>query len=91
MAALVIAQDEKGWLPRETIAAVAEYLGMAPMAAFEVASFYNMYDLHPVGKYKITVCTNLPCALSGACMPPTTSRKSSASTSTKPPPTASSH
>ena len=65
MAALVIAQDEKGWLPRETIAAVAEYLGMAPMAAFEVASFYNMYDLHPVGKYKITVCTNLPCALSG--------------------------
>jgi NADH-quinone oxidoreductase subunit E len=65
MAALVIAQDEKGWLPRETIAAVAEYLGMAPMAAFEVASFYNMYDLHSVGKYKITVCTNLPCALSG--------------------------
>jgi NADH-quinone oxidoreductase subunit E len=41
------------------------YLGMAPIAAFEVASFYNMYDLHPVGKYKITVCTNLPCALSG--------------------------
>jgi NADH-quinone oxidoreductase subunit E len=65
MAALVIAQDEKGWLPKETIAAVADYLGMAPMAAFEVASFYNMYDLHPVGKYKITVCTNLPCALSG--------------------------
>ncbi len=65
MAALVIAQDEKGWLPKETIAAVAAYLGMAPMAAYEVASFYNMYDLHPVGKYKITVCTNLPCALSG--------------------------
>ncbi|MBI5108015.1 MAG: NADH-quinone oxidoreductase subunit NuoE [Rhodocyclales bacterium] len=65
MAALVIAQDEKGWLPKETIAAVANYLGMAPMAAYEVASFYNMYDLHPVGKYKITVCTNLPCALSG--------------------------
>jgi NADH-quinone oxidoreductase subunit E len=65
MAALVIAQDEKGWLPKETIAAVASYLGMAPMAAFEVASFYNMYDLQPVGKYKITVCTNLPCALSG--------------------------
>jgi NADH-quinone oxidoreductase subunit E len=65
MAALVIAQDEKGWLPKETIAAVASYLGMAPMAAFEVASFYNMYDLHPVGKFKITVCTNLPCALSG--------------------------
>jgi len=65
MAALAIAQDEKGWLPKETIAAVANYLGMAPMAAYEVASFYNMYDLHPVGRYKITVCTNLPCALSG--------------------------
>jgi NADH-quinone oxidoreductase subunit E len=65
MAALVIAQDEKGWLPQETIAAVAKYLGMAPMAAYEVASFYNMYDLQPVGKYKVTVCTNLPCALSG--------------------------
>lgn len=65
MAALVIAQDEKGWLPQETIAAVAGYLGMPPVAAYEVASFYNMYDLHPVGKYKLTVCTNLPCALSG--------------------------
>lgn len=65
MAALVIAQDEKGWLAKETIAAVAAYLGMAPMAVYEVASFYNMYDLQQVGKYKITVCTNLPCALSG--------------------------
>ncbi|MRR50444.1 MAG: NADH-quinone oxidoreductase subunit NuoE [Rhodocyclaceae bacterium] len=65
MAALTIAQDEKGWLSKETIAEVAAYLGMAPMAAYEVASFYNMYDLHPVGKYKLTVCTNLPCALSG--------------------------
>ena len=50
MAALVIAQDEKGWLPQEAIAAVAAYLGMAPIAAYEVASFYNMYDLHPVGR-----------------------------------------
>ncbi|MFH1872465.1 MAG: NADH-quinone oxidoreductase subunit NuoE [Pseudomonadota bacterium] len=65
MAALVIAQDEKGWLSKETIAAVAGYLGMPPIAAYEVASFYNMYDLQPVGKYKLTVCTNLPCALSG--------------------------
>lgn len=65
MAALAIAQDENGWLPREAIAEVAAYLGMAPMAAYEVASFYNMYDLQPVGKYKLTVCTNLPCALSG--------------------------
>lgn len=65
MASLAIAQEEKGWLARETIAYVANYLGIAPMAAYEVASFYNMYDLAPVGKYKITVCTNLPCALSG--------------------------
>jgi len=65
MAALAIAQDEKGWLSSETISEVAAYLGMAPMAVYEVASFYNMYDLHPVGKYKISVCTNLPCALSG--------------------------
>lgn len=65
MAALRIAQEEKGWLANETIEAVAKYLDMAPMAVFEVASFYNMYDLKPVGKYKLTVCTNLPCALSG--------------------------
>jgi NADH-quinone oxidoreductase subunit E len=65
MAALAIAQMEKGWLSSETIEAVAGYLGMAPVAVYEVASFYNMYDLAPVGKYKITVCTNLPCALSG--------------------------
>ena len=65
MAALAIAQDEKGWLAKETIAYVAQVLGMAPVAAYEVASFYNMYDLAPVGKFKLTVCTNLPCALSG--------------------------
>jgi NADH-quinone oxidoreductase subunit E len=65
MAALAIAQDEKGWLDKETIAFVASYLEMAPVAVYEVASFYNMYDLEPVGKYKLTVCTNLPCALSG--------------------------
>jgi NADH-quinone oxidoreductase subunit E len=65
MAALAIAQEEKGWLARETIADVANYLDMAPIAVYEVASFYNMYDLAPVGKYKLTVCTNLPCALSG--------------------------
>jgi NADH-quinone oxidoreductase subunit E len=65
MACLAHAQEEKGWLPPEAIEAVADYLGMAPIAAYEVASFYNMYDLKPVGKYKISVCTNLPCALSG--------------------------
>lgn len=65
MAALRIAQVEKGWLSNETIEFVAAYLGMPPIAVFEVASFYNMYDLAPVGTYKISVCTNLPCALSG--------------------------
>ena len=65
MAGLAIAQEEKGWLAPETIEYVARYIGIEPIAAYEVASFYNMYDLKPVGKYKITVCTNLPCALSG--------------------------
>ena len=65
MAALAIAQEEHGWLSSDSIEFVANYLGMAPIAAYEVASFYNMYDLKPVGKYKLTVCTNLPCMLSG--------------------------
>lgn len=66
MAALTIAQDEKGWLSDETMAFVANYLNMAPIAVREVATFYTMYNLAPAGKYKITICTNLPCALSGA-------------------------
>jgi NADH-quinone oxidoreductase subunit E len=66
MAALAIAQDEKGHLADETIEFVAHYLGMPPVAAFEVATFYTMYDLQPTGKCKLTLCTNLPCALSGA-------------------------
>lgn len=65
MAALAIVQTERGWLSTEAMADVAVHLGMPPVAVYEVASFYNMYDLAPVGKYKITVCTNLPCALSG--------------------------
>ncbi|GGY14415.1 NADH-quinone oxidoreductase subunit NuoE [Paludibacterium paludis] len=65
MASLRIAQVEKGWLATETIEYVADYLGIPPVAAYEVATFYNMYDLRPVGKYKLTVCTNLPCALNG--------------------------
>ncbi|MDQ8022366.1 MAG: NADH-quinone oxidoreductase subunit NuoE [Moraxellaceae bacterium] len=65
MSALRIAQVEKGWLASETIEFVAKYLGMPPIAVYEVASFYNMYDLKPVGRHKLTVCTNLPCALSG--------------------------
>ena len=66
MAALRIAQDEKGWLSPETMDFVADYLDMPPIAVYEVASFYNMYNLEPVGKYKITLYTNLPCGLSGA-------------------------
>ena len=65
MSALRIAQVETGWLPKEMIEYVAAYLDMPAIAAFEVASFYNMYDIEPVGKHKISVCTNLPCALSG--------------------------
>ena len=66
MSALAIAQDEKGWLSSETMDLVARYLGMAPVAVYEVATFYAMYNLKPIGAYKITICTNLPCALSGA-------------------------
>jgi len=66
MAALTIAQGELGFLSSETMDFVAEYLGMPPIAVYEVASFYTMYDLEPVGKHKLCICTNLPCALSGA-------------------------
>ncbi len=65
MAALAIVQDERGWLSQESLAEVAQYLDMPPMAVHEVASFYNMYELKPVGQFKLTVCTNLPCMLSG--------------------------
>ena len=66
MAALTIAQDEKGWLATETMDFVAEYLGMPPIAVYEVATFYEMYNTKPTGKYKLTLCTNLPCALHDA-------------------------
>ena len=65
MACLTLAQVEKGWLAKETIAFVADYLDMPAIAAEEVATFYNMYNLKPVGKYKLAVCTCIPCALSG--------------------------
>lgn len=65
MASLAIAQEEKGWLSSELIEFVANYLSMPPIAAYEVASFYNMYDLKAPGKFKLVVCTNLPCMLSG--------------------------
>ncbi|OGA20101.1 MAG: NADH-quinone oxidoreductase subunit E [Betaproteobacteria bacterium RIFCSPLOWO2_12_FULL_63_13] len=66
MAALALAQEEKGHLSTEVMDFVAGYLGMPSIAVYEVATFYAMYDLAPVGKHKLCVCTNLPCALSGA-------------------------
>ncbi len=65
MSALAIVQDERGWLSTESMDDVAQYIGMPPVAVYEVATFYNMYNLKPMGAHKITVCTNLPCALSG--------------------------
>jgi NADH-quinone oxidoreductase subunit E len=66
MSALAIAQDEHGWLATETMDFVAQYLGMPSVQVYEVASFYTMYNLKPTGKHKITICTNLPCALQDA-------------------------
>ncbi len=63
MSALRIVQTERGWLSQESMSEVAQYLGMPEIAVMEVASFYNMYDLAPVGKYKISVCTNISCML----------------------------
>ena len=65
MASLAHAQVELGWLSPETMQEIADYIRMPAIAVQEVATFYNMYNLKPVGKAKITVCTNLPCALSG--------------------------
>lgn len=66
MSALAIAQDQHGWLPNELMEEVAGVLGMPPVWVYEVATFYNMYNLKPLGKHKLVMCTNLPCALSGA-------------------------
>ena len=63
MASLTIAQDEKGWVSPEVIQDVADYLGQPAILVQENATFYNMFDVRPVGKFKISVCTNLPCAL----------------------------
>ncbi len=65
MACLSIVQQELGWVSPESEKIVAEHLGMAPMAVHEVTTFYNMYNQKPVGKYKLNVCTNLPCQLRG--------------------------
>ena len=66
MSALIIAQDEKGWLSNEVMDYVAKYLDMPPVAVYEVATFYSMYNLKEMGRYKLTLCTCLPCGLQGA-------------------------
>lgn len=63
MSALRIVQTERGWLSKESLTEVAQYLRIPDIAAMEVASFYNMYDLNPVGQYKISICTNISCML----------------------------
>jgi len=65
MAALAVAQDEYGWLSADAIAEVAQILEMPPIWVQEVATFYNMYNVGPTGKFKLAICTNLPCELSG--------------------------
>ena len=66
MSALRIAQEEHGWLSNELMEEVATALGMAPVWVYEVATFYGMYNLGKLGRHKVSICTNLPCALSGA-------------------------
>jgi NADH-quinone oxidoreductase subunit E len=66
MSALIIAQDEKGWLSTDTMDYVAKLLGMPPVAVYEVATFYSMYNLKPTGRHKLTICTCLPCGLQGS-------------------------
>lgn len=66
MAALRIAQEEHGWLSVPLMDFVAELLSLRPIRVYEVASFYSMYDLKPVGKHKISVCTNISCMLCGS-------------------------
>jgi NADH-quinone oxidoreductase subunit E len=66
MSALGVAQDEHGWLSNEVMEEVAKVLGMPPVWVYEVATFYAMYNLKPTGRHKVVICTNLPCALSGA-------------------------
>ena len=63
MACLAIVQHEQGFVSKDAEKAIAEYLGMPPIAVHEVTTFYNMYNQAPVGKYKLNVCTNLPCQL----------------------------
>jgi NADH-quinone oxidoreductase subunit E len=66
IACLSLVQQELGHVSHDSELWVAKYLGIAPMAVHEVATFYNMFNLEPVGRYKINVCTNLSCQLRGA-------------------------
>lgn len=66
MAALRIAQDEHGWLSEDSIKEVADLLELQPIQVYEVASFYSMYDLKPIGTHKLSVCTNISCMLCGS-------------------------
>jgi len=61
----IVQEEHDGWLSTELMDAVAEYLGMPPIAVYEVATFYSMYDLEPVGRHKIAVCNNISCMLCG--------------------------
>ncbi len=63
MACLTIVQKAFGHVSLESERVVADYLGMPQIAVHEVTTFYNMYNQHPVGKFKLNVCTNLPCQL----------------------------
>ncbi len=65
--ALMAAQQQNGgWLDRQLVEAVAQYLDLPPVWAHEVASFYSMFDLHPVGRHKVNICTNISCWLNGS-------------------------
>jgi len=66
MSALRFVQEEKGWISEDDMTDVAEYLGMPQIAVYEIATFYHMYNLKPMGKHTLTVCTNLSCQLMGA-------------------------
>ena len=63
MACLSIVQQVQGYVSAESEAVIADYLGMPQIAVHEVTTFYNMYNQQPVGKFKVAVCTNLPCLL----------------------------
>ena len=91
MACLTIVQREQGFVSADSEKAVAAYLGMAPIAVHEITTFYNMYNQQPVGKYKLNVCTNLPCQLRDGNKALAYLEKSSASPWVAPRPMACSH